>query len=235
VRELLYVPIIHSESDLGSLGAAIDKRSASLYGEKRWAEHKETVTMFWKSVADYLVSLDAAGLKIYQDGLAANGELGRRIVEEAATRGSMNHQVIWQLLSKGAEVRKTEDASLLMEELRLAREEPTVGDISNHRQLSFKRSRLMEERDKFIAKTINETLRQGETGVLFIGAYHNVHLYLPGDITVEYLKEQKGVKAYFEELISGGSGKRFQELARYLACPIADIAEPSRDRARQST
>jgi len=235
VRKLLYIPIIHSESDLGSLGAAIDKRSASLYGEKRWAEHKETVARFWRSVADYLLSLDAARLKVYQDGLAANGELARRIVEEAAKRGSMNHQVIWQLLSKGAEVRKTEDASLLMEELRLAREESGAASIRNPGDLSLSRACLMEERDRFIARTIDETLKQGETAVLFIGAYHNVHLYLPRDITVEYLKEPERVKAYFEELVSGGKGRRFQELARYLACPIADIAEPGRDRARQST
>ena len=235
MRELLYVPIIHSEPDLGSLGVAIERRSASLYGEKRWAQHKKTVAMFWKSVTDYLLLLDAASLKIYQDGLAANGELARRIVEEAAKRGSMNHQVIWQLLSKGAEVRKTEDASLLMEELRLAREESGAASIPNPGDLNSRRVSLTEERDKFIAKTIDETLKQGETAVLFIGAYHNVRLYLPRDITVEYLKEQERVKAYFEELISGGKGRRFQELARYLACPIADIAEPGRDRARQST
>ena len=227
MRKLLYVPIIHSASDLGSIGVAIDKRSASLCGEGRWADHKETVTMFWKNVADYVLSLDAASLKIYQDGLAADGELGRRIVEEAAKRGSMNHRVILQLLSKGAEVRKTEDVSLLTEELRLACEEPTGGDISNNRQLTLKKSRLMEERDRFIAKAISETLRQGETAILFIGAYHNVQLYLPRDITVEYLKEQERVSAYFEELISGGKGSRFQELTRYLASPIDDTAEPS--------
>jgi len=220
VRELLYVPIIHSESDLGSVGAAIDKRSASLYGEKRWTKHKETIARFWRSVADYLLSLDAAGLKIYQDGLPANGELARRIVEEAAKRGSMNHQVISQLLNRGAEVRKTEDASLLIEELRLAREESGAVNIPNPGDLSFSKACLTEERDRFIAKTIDETLKLDEEAVLFIGAYHNVHLYLPRDITVEYLKERERVKAYFEEFISGGKGRGFQELARYLACVI---------------
>ncbi len=87
--------------------------------------------------------------------------------------------------------------------------------------LSCNRARLTEERDKFIARTIDETLRQGETAVLFIGAYHNVRPYLPKDVAVEYLKEQHSVKAYFEELVSGGSGKRFQQLARYLASPVA--------------
>lgn len=221
MRELLYLPIIHSQSDLGSLGAAIDKRSAALYGEKRWAEHKETVARFWRSVADYLISLDAAGLKIYQDGLAANGELAGRIVEEAAKRGSINHQVIRQLLSQGAEVRKTEDASLLMEELRLAHEESGAASLPNPGDLSLSKTGLTEQRDRFIARTIDETLQPGETAILFIGAYHNVYLYLPGDITVEYLKEPERVKVYFAELVSGGKGRRFQELARYLAGPIS--------------
>lgn len=221
MRELLYIPILHSEPDLGSLGAAIDKRSASLYGEKRWAEHKETVTRFWRSVVDYLLSLEAADLKIYQDGLAANGEIGKRIVEEAARRGSINHQVIWQLLSKGAEVRKTEDASLLMEELRLAHAESEAASIQNPESLSFSKARLLDERDKFIARTIDETLKEGEKGVLFIGAYHKVHLYFPRDIMVKYLKEPEKVKAYFEELVSGGRGRRFEKLAHYLVSPVA--------------
>jgi hypothetical protein len=220
MRELLHVPIIHSESDLGSLGVAIDRRSASLYGEKRWAEHKETVAKFWKSVAHYLLSLDTASLKIYQDGLVAAGDVGRRIVEEAAKRGSLNHQLVFDLMGKGAELRKAEDASLLLQELRLAQEECAAGNISNYEGLKVIRAGLTEKRDKFIATTIDETLREGEIAVLFIGAYHNVHLYLPGDIAVKQLKERDRVKAYFEELASGRGGKRFQQLARYLLSPI---------------
>jgi len=223
MRKLLYVPIIHSESDLGSLGPAIDRRSASLCGEKRWAEHKETVSRFWQGVADYLLSLDGAGLKIYQDGLAADGELGMRIVEEAASRGSKNHQLVLDLINKGAEIRKTEDASLLIREYegisRLAGGEPSE-TISSHVRSRGHSSRLTEERDRFIAKTVNETLRDGETAVLFLGAYHSLLSYLATDIVLEQVKEVEKVRAYFRELFSAHNETRLQQLAHYLASPI---------------
>lgn len=225
MRELLYVPIIHSEADLGRLGPAMEQRSASLYGEKRWAEHKETVARFWKSIADYLLSLDIAKLRIYQDGLAADGELGRRVVEEAARRGSLNHQLILRLLIQGALLRKTEDASLLLEELRLATKVATESS-SNQAGLSRKKVRLTEERDKFIASTIDATLGQPERGVLFIGAYHKAPLYLPGDIAIEYLKDCDKVKAYFKELASGRETEQWHSLAQYLASPVSNQPIP---------
>jgi len=223
MRKLLYVPIIHSESDLGSLGPVIDRRSASLVGEKRWAQHKETVSRFWHSVADYLLSCDAVGQKIYQDGLAADGELGRRIVEEAARRGSKNHQLILDLMEKGAEIRKTEDASLLIQEhqsiSRLASEKPPETTSGDPRAQS---ERLAEERDRFIAKSINETLRDGETAVLFMGAYHSVLSHLAKDIVVEQVKEVEKVRAYFHDLFSRRNETRVRQLAHYLAAPISE-------------
>ena len=219
MRELLYLPIIHSESDLGSLGSAIDRRSAFLYGEKWWAEHKKVVARFWKNAADYLLSLDATNLKIYQDGLAADGELGRRIVEEAAKRGSVNHQILLKLMNKGAVVRKTEDPSLLIEEWKLARESAT-GDISGHQEGSAQ-PRSTEKRDRFIAEAIDQTLREGETAIILVGAYHNVGLYLPQDITIAYLKDRDKVRAYFREFVSGSRTERFSQLANYVASPIS--------------
>ncbi len=109
MRKLLYVPIIHTESDLGSVASAIDSKSSSLCGEERWAKHKETVAKFWESIADYFATIDASNLKIYQDGLPADGELGRKTIEEGARRGSKNLQLILNLMQKGAEIRKTED------------------------------------------------------------------------------------------------------------------------------
>ncbi|MBI4288690.1 MAG: hypothetical protein HY671_09720 [Chloroflexi bacterium] len=215
VRRLLYVPIIHDRSDLGSFGAAMDRRSALLWGKKQWDRHGETMFRFWASVTDYLSSVDVSSLRIYQDGLAADGELGLRIVEEAVRRGSMNHQLILRLLSQGAELRKTEETSLLIQELKLARH-GTASDAS----LSLHKARLTEERDRFIAGSIAETLQSSEIGALFIGAYHDVLRYLPSDIAVEQVKDLGKVRAYFEELTSGKAGKRFELLAKYLVSPV---------------
>ena len=46
---------------------------------------------------------------------------------------------------------------------------------------------LIQERDAFIAKAINATLKNNETGLLFIGAAHDVTPLLAKDIEVKSL------------------------------------------------
>ena len=224
MRNLLYVPIIHMESDLGSIAATIDNTSASLCGEERWSKHKETVAEFWDRIKDFLDRLDSTNLKIYQDGLPADGELGRTIIEEGAKRGSKNYQIILDLIEKGAEIRKTEDVPLLKEEyeriIRLAQAKSVASRIPAYIGYKLHKGRLMAKRDKFIAKTINETLNEGEAGILFVGTYHDVLSHLARDIAVKQLKEQEKVTAYFKGLISGKDEERFQQLAEYLVSPI---------------
>jgi len=224
MRKLLFVPIIHTEADLGSAAPAIGRRSASLWGEKRWAQHKAVVSEFWQRVADYLSHIEAADLRIYQDGLLAGGELGRRIVEEGAKRGSKNYEIILDLMKRGAEIRATEDASLLKEEYehisRLTQAKSPAHGMPTHMEYESHKERLTNKRDRFVAKTINETLGEGEVGILFMGAYHDVISYLARDIVVEQLKEQEKVKAYFQELMHGRHEREFEQLAEYLASPI---------------
>jgi len=223
VRELLYVPVIHMEPDLGSKAAAIDSKSASLFGKDRWAKHKESVARFWESIAAYFASVDSSNLKIYQDGLPAGGAVGRRIVEEGARRGSKNHRIILSLMAKGAEIRKTENPSLLKEEYEhitaLTHSTPAVQKTVAYTGYKLRKNQLTKERDKFVAKTIDETLKEGETGVLFMGSYHNIFSYLPKDIITTQVKDREKINAYFGELVSGGEGEKFEQLAEYLASP----------------
>jgi hypothetical protein len=221
MRKLLYVPIIHTEFDMGSVASAVEGKSASLCGKERWAKHKETVAKFWESLAYYFNSLDATNLRIYQDGLPADGELGQRIIEEGARHGSKNYQLILNLMQRGAEVRRTEDPSLLKEEYkyitRLAQSKSFAEKALAYAGYKLRKGRLTDERDKFIAKTINDTLKDGDVGVLFVGSYHDVAPYLSGDIVVEEVKEREKVNAYFKELVSRQDGRRFGQLAEYLA------------------
>jgi hypothetical protein len=221
MRQLLYIPIIHSSVDLGSAGAALTLHGAALAGEGRWAVHQETVNKFWESVAAYLRSLDPRCLRVYQDGLAAAGELGRRVVQEAAKRGSPNYQLVLEMLDGGAELRQTEDPLLLTLEREniLAGLAPGATDQEGPaaRRYREQRDRLTEERDSFIAGTIGATLREGEVGVLFLGAYHQVASYLAADISVQMVKDPEGVCLYLEELFLGHDDARLRELADYLA------------------
>jgi len=223
VRKLLYVPVIHTEPDLGSEAAAIDSKSASLFGEERWNKHKESVAKFWGSMADYFATVNASTLKVYQDGLPADGALGRKIIEEAAKLGSKNHQIILSLMARGAEIRKTEDLSLLKEEYEyitgLTHSRSTTEKTIASTRYKLRKNKLTKERDKFVAKTIDETLKEGETGLLFMGSYHNIFPYLPKDIVVKQIKDREKINAYFGELVSGGEGGKFEQLAEYLASP----------------
>jgi len=220
MRELIYVPVIHAESDLGSIAPVIDKRSAEVCGKERWEKHKKTVVTFWDIIEKFFKNLDAAGLKIYQDGLMADGELGQKIIEEGARRGSKNHQIVLDLVKRGAEIRKTEDVVLLKEEysriLKLAQSKSLWEKTTAYIGYRFHRDKLMDKRDLFIARTINETLKDRESGLLFIGVFHDVRPHLAEDIAVREVKDRKKVGDYFRLLISGGDKEKFDQLADYL-------------------
>ncbi len=225
MRRLIYIPIIHSDSDIGSLALALEQRTTALCGEERWARHKSSASQFWQRVSDYLQTLDAKHLKIYQDGFVSDGDLGKQIIEEGARKGSKNYEIILNLLNRGAEVISTEDISLLREEYRhisqVIKTETTSRRSLDSKEYALRKSKLTKERDGFIAKTINETLKDGEVGLLFIGAYHDVIPHLAKDIAVEPLKERGKVKAYFEELIYGTDERNLERLTRYLSSAVS--------------
>ncbi|MBU4000511.1 hypothetical protein KKG29_05090 [Patescibacteria group bacterium] len=224
MRKLLYVPIIHVDSDLGSIAPAIDKRSTQICGRERWERHKQTVSTFWDNIEEYFKKQDAGNLKIYQDGLMADGDLGQKIIEEGAQKGSRNYRIVLELIRRGSEIRKTEDVALLKEEynriLKLAQSKSLWERTTAYIGYRFHKDRLMMKRDRFIAGTINRTLKEEETGVLFIGAYHDVLTHLAYDIAVEEVKNREKVRDYFKMLISGKDEEKFDQLAGYLVDSI---------------
>ena len=221
MRKLLYIPIIHVDSDLGSVAPSVRERSVEICGKERWERHKEVVTLFWDKISDYFRKIDPEGLEIYQDGLMADGQLGRRIIEEGAQRGSRNYQIVLDLIERGGEIRKTEDIELLKKELhrilQLAQADPEM-EAGAALQNRLDGERLMEERDRFIAKTINETLIN--QGALFMGAFHNVLSHLADDIEVDEVRSSRKVKEYFATVISGDDTEKFDRLAGYMASDV---------------
>jgi hypothetical protein len=223
MRNLLYIPMIHADPDLGSAAASVNRRSIEICGKERWFRHKEIVAEYWEKIRAHFKKMDARGLVIYQDGMMVNGELGRRIIEEGAKKGSPNHQIVLDLIIRGGVLRKTEDAELLKREfhriLQLAETRTEVnGDIGA--QYRDEGKRLLAERDRFIGKTINESLRKGEKGALFIGAFHNVIAELADDIDIIEIKSYRAVKAYFETALAGDDGEAFEKLASYMVSDI---------------
>lgn len=229
-RRLLHVAVIHDEDDLGSAGKAVAERSIALAGERRWAEHAETVRAFWDHVARYLRAFPRASLKIYQEGLAADGTLGRRIVERATQMGSRNYQLVLELLDGGAELRKTEEPDVLLRErqnllLALEGERSAQRGSGAREQYRAQRDALRAERDRRIAETIRASLREGELGVLFIGADHEVAALLPDDIAVENVTPAGRIRAYLAGLFAARDDGVLDELRRQVLDSIPKPVE----------
>jgi len=213
-------------ADLGTLAQAMDRRGIVELGKDFWLRHKETVTRFWDSIAEFFDSLEAEGVKIYQDGLIADGKIGMRIVEEGVKEGSKNYEIISDLLKRGASLVRTEDLPLVKKEYdslnRIVRSRSSGSRIIASLRYKLLQDKLLKERDDFIAKRINGTLSDGETGILFIGAYHNVLPKLPGDIDINEVKKLEKIREY-QNLLSNPrrDKKHFEQLAEYLISPVS--------------
>jgi len=193
MRRLIYVPIIHTEADLGSLDEEIEERTKAVFGDADWQKHKENVNRYWQEVYDYWEHKNIPGLKIFQDGMPIDGVGGEKIVRSMAINGSVNYKIVEKLIDKGAILIQTEDAELLKEEYFLTRDlvksDPASISPKALAQYKKRKDELLKERDTYIASRIDADLQDGDTGVCFLGASHQVLSRLPKNIEVITLKD----------------------------------------------
>jgi hypothetical protein len=221
MRTLIYVPIIHTNADLGSLSSEIAEHGIAALGREAWVRHQETVAGFWRAVREYCDGLQASGIKIYQDGMVADGPLGRRIAQDSAAAGSLNYQLVLDLLDRGACLVRTEKLSLVKREydglIVMTRAKTMASRLIAVGRYKLIKTILLRQRDTFIAGTINETLQPGETGILFIGALHKVAERLAPDIEIKEIKDRKRVRDYQRLLpLDSRHSQELAELAGYL-------------------
>ncbi len=194
VRSLIYVPMIHSEADLGSLGGVVRQRYQEAFGRSAWERKFSSVDAMWTGLAGKVLDLplDWRRTRLYQDGLPVCGREAE-IVRDLARQGSRNHQILLEAIRRGATLMGTESAPLivaeyrrvqkLIEASRLLESESNALGIELHAE----GERLLRERDAFIADRIGTTLQDGETGVLFIGLLHRVDELLGNDYKVRHV------------------------------------------------
>jgi hypothetical protein len=197
MRKLVYIRIVHTAADMGSLSEKLQDEMISRVGRARWEENQNLILKFWEELEKELfgLKLDLEHTKIYQDGLPSGGEMGMKIVHTAAKLGSQNYRLIEKLVEKNAEVVATESPELLIEERNLLMDvysgsTPEEREKAKQRYETRKKTLLLE-RDEYIASRINSTLKTGETGVLFIGAEHNIIPFIAKDIEVIDLVKRK--------------------------------------------
>ncbi|MFQ5795154.1 MAG: hypothetical protein ACE5JP_08905 [Candidatus Bipolaricaulia bacterium] len=179
MRQLIYVPILHTPEDMGSLAERLREEYIARIGESEWRQHLEEIDNLWARIREKILAfpLDWKTVKVYQDGLPQCGrEL--EITAELANTGSKNYQLVLDLVAKGARLIGTEDPNLLVEE---------YSHLKGKRTQPKHSLDLLVQRDEYMANRIAETLNEGETGILFLGVLHRVDKRLPGDIKVTHL------------------------------------------------
>ena len=189
MRRLTLVPIVHSEADLGRLADSVWQEKVRVYGERAAQESRDKVTRYWESLTELLEERFPSfeGIKVFQDGLPVAQGVERKITEDLAAQGSANHRLILRMLDGGAELGGTESPELLIEEYRRAQAALETGAPSIDDDAS---RNLLDRRDQFIAKRVDECLPAEGQGVLLLGLLHNVIEKLPDDLDLEALFPQ---------------------------------------------
>ncbi len=189
-RKLIYFPIVHTSSDMGGLSDAVKSLYLSKMGRTGWKRKEFMVNRFWDRIEEIITGLDVEPekIRIYQDGLPAELQ-GKEaeIVERLADAGSRNHKLILELVKKGAALMGTESTELLMAEYNLTKrllEPQSPIKKSEKKQILQEQDEILSKRDKFIAARINDTLRDGDVGIIFLGMLHNIRPWLARDIEV---------------------------------------------------
>lgn len=191
-RALIYLPIVHTLADMGGLGETVSQKTLQKLGRKRYSHKAEVIDGLWREIEQIVEALPLAWdkVRLYQDGLPVCGR-EKEIVTDLAQAGSRNHQLLLRLMDKGAALMGTESADLLVQEYQLARqalmaEEPARSAGEPRAAKSGGSEALLERRDRYIARRINETIGPGETGILFLGMLHSLAALLDKDIGVEF-------------------------------------------------
>jgi len=190
-RTLIYVPIIHTLSDMGALGESVRRRTLMKIGKQSMTRKLDLINNVWteiEKVIDGLV-LPYGNVRLYQDGLPVCGK-EVQIVTELAKAGSRNHQLLVQLMERGAKLMGTESPELLIVEYERAKQMTATENIlKKDRGIALQKGaadQLLKKRDRYIAGRINTTLDKGETGILFLGMLHSPQSLLDRDIRVIY-------------------------------------------------
>jgi len=189
-RTLIYLPIVHTQADMGALKESVAQATLEKMGRAGLARKTAAIDKIWTEIEAAIEALPLSfdRVRLYQDGLPVCGREAE-IVTELAQAGSRNHQLLLRLMAQGAVLMGTESGDLLVQEYQSAKQSLTTrppraaGVAAANRAWS---AALLQRRDQFMAQRINDTLKDGETGILFLGMLHSLEQYLNPDVKVIY-------------------------------------------------
>jgi len=155
---------------------------------------------YWRLIGEKLSQLQVKKPKIYLEGYSDQPITIESRAGEFESTGTPETDIIGQFLDRvGGTLETTEDPALLDQHIKLLKNSSqtylddfslATEDLAALRRvqdMDYQARSLIIQRDAFIAKMIAGTLKDGETGILFLGAEHNVESKLSDDINVELL------------------------------------------------
>ena len=150
------------------------------------ADLLEKVNRYWDQVEAHVTNLEVklgSVNKVYHELVPVGGEDGAKAIEEL-NKGS--YQIAKARLEKGAELQPIEDGELLTEFMDWGQ----CLAIGLQSQEAITRvyefySEAQKRRNEYMAKQIDETLKDGETGLVLMREGHQVQF--PLDIQVFYV------------------------------------------------
>lgn len=166
-RKLFFVPVIY-------LGEGLEE------------EYTLKVNKYWEQVSKQIAEL-ALKLgevkRVYHELVAASGEEGGKSIKEL---NSSSYNIVQACLEKKAQLEALEDADLLMEYMDWSR--CLMIGLQNPKVISKVYESYAEvgkKRNEYIARKIDETLKEDEIGIALMRENHQVQF--PADIQVFYV------------------------------------------------
>ncbi len=146
-------------------------------------DYPTKLEVYWnevKSRLDDLGSKVGKIRKIYHELINEGGEKGLGRVKKL---NGKSYRIVKRYVDKGAKFQATEDMNLVRESMDWIR--CMTANLQSEKALS-KVSQFyveaMQKRDEFIAKRINETLKESESGIIFVRENNSVKF--PSDIEI---------------------------------------------------
>lgn len=166
-RKLFFIPLVFSPRQLEG-------------------ELLQMVFKYWDQVESQLTSLElklGSVKKVYHELVPSGGEEGSKIVEEL---NSTSYEVVKSRVERGAQFEGLEDTDMLTESMDWTR--CLAIGLQNEKvfnQVYELYAKAQIKRNEHIARRIDETLKEGECGVLLMREGH--HVQFPPDIEVFYV------------------------------------------------
>lgn len=151
--------------------------------EEAPADYVERFNAYWQQVKEHVSNLESKlskVVRVYHESITEAGEDGLKVVEKINVA---SYQLVWEKCQAGAQFEVVEDRELSEESLDWERH-LYIGFVSPKvaKTVSDLYVEASKKRYEYIARKINESLKEGEAALLFIREGHRVQF--PTDIEV---------------------------------------------------